>query len=140
MNSSSQVGKRPRSTLQGSVGGLGTAPHLKHCHGLSTSHTLFPFFCWSSSWVCGFSARQSFLSTLELNRQPSSMRHFFNLSRVPKGDCILISLVFLDSLILSLHYDYLLNDFLWPQHEGALPPPCIVRKDPRVPHTARRGA
>ena len=24
------------------------------------------------------------------------------------------------------------------QHEGALPPPCIVRKDPRVPHTARR--
>ena len=23
------------------------------------------------------------------------------------------------------------------QHEGALPPPCIVRKDPRVPHTAR---
>ena len=22
----------------------------------------------------------------------------------------------------------------------ALPPPCIVRKDPRVPHTARRGA
>ena len=25
------------------------------------------------------------------------------------------------------------------QHEGALPPPCIVRKDPRVPHTARRG-
>ena len=24
-------------------------------------------------------------------------------------------------------------------HEGALPPPCIVRKDPRVPHTARRG-
>ena len=25
-------------------------------------------------------------------------------------------------------------------HEGALPPPCIVRKDPRVPHTARRGA
>ena len=27
-----------------------------------------------------------------------------------------------------------------PRHEGALPPPCIVRKDPRVPHTARRGA
>ena len=26
------------------------------------------------------------------------------------------------------------------QHEGALPRPCIVRKDPRVPHTARRGA
>ena len=26
------------------------------------------------------------------------------------------------------------------QHDGALPPPCIVRKDPRVPHTARRGA
>ena len=26
------------------------------------------------------------------------------------------------------------------QHEGALPPPCIVRKDPRVPHTAGRGA
>ena len=26
------------------------------------------------------------------------------------------------------------------QHEGALPPPCIVRKDPRGPHTARRGA
>ena len=26
------------------------------------------------------------------------------------------------------------------QHEGALPPPCIVRKDPRDPHTARRGA
>ena len=26
------------------------------------------------------------------------------------------------------------------RHEGALPPPCIVRKDPRVPHTARRGA
>ena len=26
------------------------------------------------------------------------------------------------------------------QHEGALPPPCIVRNDPRVPHTARRGA
>ena len=26
------------------------------------------------------------------------------------------------------------------QHEGALPPPGIVRKDPRVPHTARRGA
>ena len=26
------------------------------------------------------------------------------------------------------------------QHEGALPPPCIVLKDPRVPHTARRGA
>ena len=26
------------------------------------------------------------------------------------------------------------------QHEGALPPPCIVRKDLRVPHTARRGA
>ena len=26
------------------------------------------------------------------------------------------------------------------QHEGALPPPCFVRKDPRVPHTARRGA
>ena len=26
------------------------------------------------------------------------------------------------------------------QHERALPPPCIVRKDPRVPHTARRGA
>ena len=25
-----------------------------------------------------------------------------------------------------------------PTHEGALPPPCIVRKDPRVPHTARR--
>ena len=24
--------------------------------------------------------------------------------------------------------------------EGALPPPCIVLKDPRVPHTARRGA
>ena len=22
------------------------------------------------------------------------------------------------------------------QHEGALPPPCIVRKDPRVPHQA----
>ena len=21
------------------------------------------------------------------------------------------------------------------QHEGALPPPCIVHKDPRVPHT-----
>ena len=27
-----------------------------------------------------------------------------------------------------------------PRSEGALPPPCIVRKDPRVPHTARRGA
>ena len=26
------------------------------------------------------------------------------------------------------------------QHEGELPPPCIVRKDPRVPHTAGRGA
>ena len=26
------------------------------------------------------------------------------------------------------------------QHEGALTPPCIVRKDPWVPHTARRGA
>ena len=26
------------------------------------------------------------------------------------------------------------------QHEGALPPPCIVRKGPRVPHTGRRGA
>ena len=26
------------------------------------------------------------------------------------------------------------------QHEGALTPPCIIRKDPRVPHTARRGA
>ena len=26
------------------------------------------------------------------------------------------------------------------QHEGALPLPGIVRKDPRVPHTARRGA
>ena len=26
------------------------------------------------------------------------------------------------------------------QHERALPPPCIVRKDPRVPHTARQGA
>ena len=26
------------------------------------------------------------------------------------------------------------------QHEGALPPPCIVHKDPRVPHTVRRGA
>ena len=25
------------------------------------------------------------------------------------------------------------------QHVGALTPPCIVRKDPRVPHTARRG-
>ena len=25
-------------------------------------------------------------------------------------------------------------------HEGALPPPFIVRKDPRVPHIARRGA
>ena len=25
------------------------------------------------------------------------------------------------------------------QHEGALPPPCIVRRGPRVPHTARRG-
>ena len=24
--------------------------------------------------------------------------------------------------------------------EGALPPPCIVRKGPWVPHTARRGA
>ena len=26
------------------------------------------------------------------------------------------------------------------QHEGALPPPCTVRKDPRVENTARRGA
>ena len=26
------------------------------------------------------------------------------------------------------------------QHEGALPPPCIVRKDPRVPHTKRPGS
>ena len=26
------------------------------------------------------------------------------------------------------------------QHEEALPPPGIVRNDPRVPHTARRGA
>ena len=26
------------------------------------------------------------------------------------------------------------------QHEGALPPPCIVRKDPQVPHTARQVA
>ena len=26
------------------------------------------------------------------------------------------------------------------KRQGALPPPCIVRKDPRVPHTARRGA
>ena len=26
------------------------------------------------------------------------------------------------------------------EHEGALPPPCIVRKDPRVPHAALRGA
>ena len=26
------------------------------------------------------------------------------------------------------------------QHEGALPPPCSVRKNSRVPHTARRGA
>ena len=35
-----------------------------------------------------------------------------------------------------------LSTTLWvkAQHEGALPPPCIVRKDPRVPHTARRGA
>ena len=24
------------------------------------------------------------------------------------------------------------------QHEGALPPPCIVRKDPRVPHRIAR--
>ena len=24
------------------------------------------------------------------------------------------------------------------QHEGALPPPGIVRKDPRVPHTSRK--
>ena len=34
------------------------------------------------------------------------------------------------------------STYLWvkAQHEGALPPPCIVRKDPRVPHTARRGA
>ena len=23
------------------------------------------------------------------------------------------------------------------QHEGALPPPCIVRNDPRVPHISR---
>ena len=36
----------------------------------------------------------------------------------------------------------LLTCWVWvkAQHEGALPPPCIVRKDPRVPHTARRGA
>ena len=33
-----------------------------------------------------------------------------------------------------------LEQALKAQHEGALPPPCIVRKDPRVPHTARRGA
>ena len=26
------------------------------------------------------------------------------------------------------------------QHEGALPPPCIVRNDPRVPHPGRPGA
>ena len=26
------------------------------------------------------------------------------------------------------------------QHEGALTPPCIIRKDPLVPHTARPGA
>ena len=26
------------------------------------------------------------------------------------------------------------------QHEGALPRPCIFRKDPRVPHAARRVA
>ena len=32
------------------------------------------------------------------------------------------------------------NDSMKAQHEGALPPPGIVRKDPRVPHTARRGA
>ena len=34
----------------------------------------------------------------------------------------------------------ILKEMVKAQHEGALPPPCIVRKDPRVPHTARRGA
>ena len=28
------------------------------------------------------------------------------------------------------------TEVTWQQHEGALPPPCIVHKDPRVPHTA----
>ena len=30
----------------------------------------------------------------------------------------------------------LLAQWVKAQHEGALPPPSIVRKDPRVPHTA----
>ena len=30
--------------------------------------------------------------------------------------------------------------YRYPGGEVTLPPPCIVRKDPRVPHTARRGA
>ena len=39
-------------------------------------------------------------------------------------------------------WDWTSKATLWvkAQHEGALPTPCIVRKDPRVPHTARRGA
>lgn len=42
-----------------------------------------------------------------------SMRHFFSLSRVPRGDCILVSLVFLDSRILLSVRDYLVSGFLW---------------------------
>ena len=40
----------------------------------------------------------------------------------------------------ALHPDPSSKATLWvkAQHEGALPPPCIVHKDPRVPHTARR--
>ena len=47
------------------------------------------------------------------------------------------------SLFQLTNFNWLLRKAtLWvkAQHEGALPPPCIVRKDPRVPHTARRGA
>ena len=46
----------------------------------------------------------------------------------------------LSDFTFTFHFHALEKEMVKAQHEGALPPPCIVRKDPRVPHTARRGA
>ena len=37
----------------------------------------------------------------------------------------------------ALHEGALATLWVKAQHEGALPPPCIVRKDPRVPHLGK---
>ena len=68
------------------------------------------------------------------------LRNLPKANRADKGFCLWYSTICCLQSVFNFTYCIIYYMWVKAQHEGALPPPCIVRKDPRVPHTARRGA